>query len=217
MRYLSPSILSADFYNLGKDIDDFIETGAKWVHIDVMDGHFVPPLTFGSKIVSDIKKHNKNAFCDVHLMVDNPEDQVPQFISAGADLINFHIEASNHADRFINLIKESNRMAAISINPQTPVSVIKHLLPIVDMVLVMSVNPGYSGQKCIEYNFDKIIELDTVRKDKGYKYLIQIDGGITINNLKQVLDINTDSVVMGSGYFNADMATRKEIVRIMNS
>jgi ribulose-phosphate 3-epimerase len=134
MAKIAPSILSADFYKLGEEIKNAISLGSDWIHVDVMDGQFVPPITFGSKIVSDIKKHD-NIFCDVHLMVKNPENQIQQFVNAGGDLINFHAEATNHGDKLVNLIKENKRLAGITINPATPVNLITQYLPIVDLIL----------------------------------------------------------------------------------
>lgn len=210
MPKIAPSILSADFYRLGEEIEGALKTGVDWVHVDVIDGHFAPPITFGSKIVSDIKKHNK-AFCDVHLMISNPEDLIMQFVEAGSDLINFHCEVVCHGDRLVNMIKENKKLAGVTINPSTPVSFIQHYLPIVDLVLVMSVNPGYSGQKCIDYNFEKLKELKAIRDKNKYKYLIEIDGGISLTNVEIALKSGADVIVTGSSFFGASLDDKKKI------
>lgn len=216
MKKIAPSILSADFYRLGEEIEESLKLGVDWIHIDVMDGHFVPLLTYGSKIVEDIKNNNKNVFCDVHLMITNPQDQIEYFVKAGADLINFHAEAPCHGDRLVNLIKENKKLAGITINPATPVAFIKHYLPIVDLVLIMSVNPGYGGQKFIEYNLEKIKELKELKEKNDYKYLIEIDGGIYLKNLQTVLNAGTDVFVIGSAFFKAATEEKKKLISIIH-
>jgi ribulose-phosphate 3-epimerase len=217
MRKIATSILSADFYKLGEEIETALKLGADWIHVDVMDGHFVPQLTYGSKIVEDIKKNNKNVFCDVHLMITNPEEQAMHFIEAGADLVNFQSEVCGvHGDRLINLIKDNKRLAGITINPTTPISFITHYLPIVDLVLVMSVNPGYGGQKCIEYTFDKAEELKKIREKNNYKYFIEIDGGISIKNVNKALSAGVDVVVTGNSFFKASIDDKKVFIEAIH-
>lgn len=215
MGLLSPSLLSADFFELGNEIIDAVKCGADWLHIDVMDLHFVPQLTFGAKIVHDIKKHG-NYFCDVHLMVTNPQDHILPFIKAKADLINFHYEAAVHADRMIAQIHENGIRAGVTINPMTDVNAIKWYLPFVDLVLVMSVNPGFSGQSCLDYTFEKVAILDELRKKNGYNYKIEIDGGISKTNVHKVLDLGCDVIVAGSGFFGQNEEGKKELASIIH-
>lgn len=217
MAKLAASILSADFYRLGVEIEEAISLGTDWIHVDVMDGHFVPPITFGSKIVKEIKTHNKNFFCDVHLMVTNPEDQIVQFAEAGSDLINFHCEVAYHGDRLVNIIKEKGKLVGVTLNPATPVTFLEHYLPIVDLILVMSVNPGYGGQKCIEYNFKKLEFLKEKKIKYGYKYLIEIDGGINLKNVKNVLEAGAEVIVAGSAFFNASKEEKIEFLNIVHN
>lgn len=216
MALLSPSLLSADFFELGNEIENAVKCGADWLHIDVMDLHFVPQLTFGAKVVQDIKKHG-NYFCDVHLMVTNPQDHIIPFINAGADLINFHYEAAVHADRMITQIHEKGKLAGVTINPMTSVDAIKWYLPFVDLVLIMSVNPGFSGQSCLNYTFDKIAELNELRKKNGYNYKIEIDGGISEGNVNQVIDFGCDVIVAGSGFFRQNEEGKRKLASIIHS
>jgi len=200
-KILAPSLLSADFSNLFDAVKLCENKGAKLIHIDVMDGHFVPQISYGEPVIKSIRKLTELPF-DVHLMVEKPELMVDSFADSGADWITFHCEATVHIDRLINHIHSLGKKAGISIVPSTPVSAIKEILPLVDLVLVMTVNPGFGGQKLIPYCVDKIRELDSLRKENGYKYLISVDGGINNETVKQTLDAGVDIVVSGSAFFN---------------
>ncbi|WP_294358350.1 ribulose-phosphate 3-epimerase [uncultured Clostridium sp.] len=201
MIKIAPSILSADFSRLGEEIELLDKSGADIIHIDVMDGHFVPNLTFGMPVVKAIRKYTKLPF-DVHLMIENPAMYVKDFIDAGADIITVHYESDIHIDRTINLIKENGCKAGIVINPGTSVEVIKHLIPIVDMILIMSVNPGFGGQKFIEYSVDKIKEVRAIADKVNKDLMIEVDGGITTDNIGKVVAAGADVLVAGSAVFN---------------
>ncbi len=178
------------------------DNGGTVVHIDVMDGHFVPPVTYGQPVIKSIRRLTKLPF-DVHLMVERPEQMVDSFAESGADWITFHSEATVHVDRLIHHIQDDlGKKCGISICPSTPVDAIKQVLHLVDVVLVMTVNPGYGGQKLIPYCVDKISELDELRKKNGYKYLISVDGGINSDTVKFAVDAGADVVVSGSAFFN---------------
>ena len=200
-RILSPSLLSADFSNLAEALKLCEEKKSGAVHIDVMDGHFVPQITYGQPVIKSVRKLTSLPF-DVHLMVERPEEMVDTFAQAGADCITFHQEATVHIDRLISHIHSLGKKAGISIVPSTPVSAIKEILPEVDLVLVMTVNPGFGGQKLIPYCVEKIAELDLIRKEKNYNYLISVDGGINNETLPSVLEAGVDVVVSGSAFFN---------------
>ena len=214
MKKILPSILSADFSNLGKEIIEMENIGVDMFHIDVMDGHFVPNISFAFPIISSIRKITNKIF-DVHLMIDNPENYVERICDSGADMISFHIESKNHADRVIQLIKNKGKKVGIAINPQTSVDSIIYLLSIVDYVLVMSVNPGFGGQKFISYVLDKINILDSIRKEKKYNFLIEVDGGINIETSKICRDKGADLLVCGSFLFASDdkKNTYKELLK----
>ncbi len=201
---LSPSLLSADFSDLGGAFALCQEKNAQMVHIDVMDGHFVPPVSYGQPVISSIRKCSSLPF-DVHLMIEKPELALDSFADAGADWITFHYEATNHSDLCINKIHAKGKKAGISICPSTPVSVLKEVLPLVDLVLVMSVNPGWGGQKFIDYTAEKITELAKIRTEKNLSYLISVDGGINNATLPKVLKAGADVVVSGSSFFKGEL------------
>lgn len=197
---IAPSILSANFANLGEDIRKIDQYGADLVHIDVMDGRFVPNLTFGMPIIKSIREYSKLPF-DVHLMIEEPSRYIDDFISAGADIITVHYEADRHIDRTINYIKSKGIKAAIALNPGTPVSNIIDLIPLLDMVLVMSVNPGFGGQKYIEYCSKKISYLRELGDKYNKELLIEVDGGVTKDNIKNIVECGADILVAGSAVF----------------
>ncbi len=205
---LSPSLLSADFGNLQGAFDLCKKEGAQLIHVDVMDGHFVPPVSYGQPVISSIRKCSDIPF-DVHLMIEHPESQIDSFIEAGADWITFHYEATNHSDLCIQKIHKAGKKAGISICPSTPVTVLEEVLPYVDLVLVMSVNPGWGGQKLIPYCVDKIKKLADIRKERNLNYLISVDGGVNKTTLPMVLDAGADVVVSGSSFFKGELDWKK--------
>lgn len=201
MVNLSPSILSADFCNLGEQVKIVEETNTKFLHIDVMDGSFVPNISFGFPVIKALRKNSKMIF-DVHLMIENPSKYVDEFIECGADIITFHYEAERHIDRTINYIKSKGCKAGISLNPGTPVSVLKNVLPSLDMVLIMSVNPGFGGQSFIPYSMDKIKEVKKLAKELSREdLLIEVDGGVDKNNIKSIVEAGANVIVAGSAVF----------------
>ena len=202
--YLAPSLLSADFSNLEKAVKQIEDNKGTVVHIDVMDGQFVPEITYGQPVVRSIRKLTKLPF-DVHLMVMNPENQIEPFAKAGADWITFHYEATAHSHRLIQKIHELGKKAGIAICPGTPVSVLEEILPDVDLVLVMTVNPGWGGQVLIPGCVKKVELLKKIREEKGYKYMISVDGGVNKNTLPVVISAGTDVVVSGSSFFKNEL------------
>jgi ribulose-phosphate 3-epimerase len=201
---IAPSILSADFARLGYEVVNVLNAGADIVHFDVMDNHYVPNLTIGPLVCEALRNHGVTADIDVHLMVKPVDRIIPDFAKAGASYITFHPEASEHIDRTINLIKENGCKAGMVFNPATPLSYLEHTIEQLDMVLLMSVNPGFGGQSFIPYTLDK---LRTVRKmidDKGLNTRLEIDGGVKIDNIKEIAAAGADTFVAGSAIFGTD-------------
>lgn len=194
---LAPSILSADFANLQRDIELVEKGGADYIHVDVMDGQFVPNITLGPNVVQAIRPVTKLPL-DVHLMIVNPENYITDFAKAGSDIITVHVESTPHIHRAVQMINDLGVKSGVVINPGTPVSVIQHVLSIVDQVLVMTVNPGFGGQSFIEETVVKIAELDLLRQENGYHYAIEVDGGIVPETAKICKEAGADVFVAGS-------------------
>ncbi len=218
MVNLAPSILSADFSDLRNQIKRVESTGVKYLHLDVMDGHFVPNITFGAPIIKKLKPYS-NLIFDVHLMIENPEKYIDDFIDAGADIITIHSEVSYHMHKLIQNIKSKGIMAGISINPATNINDIYYVLNMVDIVLVMSVNPGFGGQKFIESSLEKIKNINIIKKEKKFKYLVEVDGGINSNTASAVIQSGADILVAGSAVFNNDEIENniKKLNQVLNS
>ncbi len=217
MNCLSPSILSADYTILGEQIKKMDEAGAQYVHIDVMDGQFVPSISIGLPVIKTIRKCTDRIF-DVHLMIEEPIRYIDEFADAGADIITVHAESCKHLDRTIDAIKEKGIIAGVALNPATPLSAIEYVLPKVDMVLVMTVNPGFGGQKLIPYTVDKVRDLKKLIQSTGNKVDIEVDGGINLNNVREVMEAGANIIVAGSAVFNGDIENNvKSFLDILNS
>ena len=201
MVRISPSILSADFSKLGEEVIRLHDAGADFIHIDVRDGEFVPNITFGMPVIKAIRNKTDKIF-DVHLMINNPQRYIDDFIAAGADILTLHYESERHLDRAIQYIKSKGVKAAVALNPATPTVVLKDIISSLDMVLIMSVNPGFGGQKFISYSLDKIKEVKEMAIKAGNPdILIQVDGGIDKSNVKEVINAGANVIVAGSAVF----------------
>ena len=203
-QILAPSLLSADFSTLGSEIKKIEDNKGGAVHIDVMDGSFVPEITYGEPVIRSIRKLTKLPF-DVHLMIEKPELHVESFAKAGADWITFHWEATNHAHRVIQMIHEAGKKAGVAICPGTPVSLLSEILSCADIILVMTVNPGWGGQKIIPSCVEKVAQLKKYREEHGLNFMISVDGGVNNETLDSVINAGTDVVVSGSCFFNGSL------------
>ncbi|WP_143316715.1 ribulose-phosphate 3-epimerase [Clostridium sp. HBUAS56017] len=200
MKKILPSVLSADFLNLGSQIQELENNNIETIHIDIMDGQFVPNISFGFPILQAIRSSTKLTL-DVHLMINNPSNFIKEFVDYGADIITVHYEGNHHLHRLIQQIKSYNIKAGIAINPATPISSLKHIIHDVDLVLIMSVNPGFGGQSFIPFTLDKINELKSLKEDLNLSFNISVDGGVKSSNYKDILNAGADLLVVGSDLF----------------
>ncbi len=217
MNKLAPSILSADFAALGEDVKKAEQAGAQYLHIDVMDGAFVPSLSLGFPVIQSIRKLTDMVF-DVHLMICDPDRYIAEFAAAGADIITVHAEACPHLNRTIAAIKEQGVKAGVVLNPATPLTELEYILEDLDMVLLMTVNPGFGGQKYIESCTRKIQDLRKMITDRGLDIDIEVDGGIKLNNVQKVLDAGANVIVAGSAVFGGDVEQNvKDFLEVLNA
>lgn len=201
---IAPSILSADFARLGEEVENVLAAGADYVHFDVMDNHYVPNLTIGPMVCKALRKHGIDAPVDVHLMVKPVDRLIGDFVDAGASIITFHPEGSEHIDRSLQMIRDAGCKSGLVFNPATPLSQLEYVMDKVDMILLMSVNPGFGGQKFIPGTLDKLRQARKLIDESGYDIRLEIDGGVTVNNIREIAEAGADTFVAGSAIFNTD-------------
>jgi len=200
---IAPSILSADFARLGEEVDNVLSSGADWVHFDVMDNHYVPNLTIGPLVCDALRSHGVTAPIDVHLMVSPVDRLIGDFVKSGASCVTFHPEASEHIDRSLQLVRDAGLMSGLVFNPATPLNLLDHVMEKVDIVLLMSVNPGFGGQAFIPHTLDKVRAVRQRIDDSGYAIRLEVDGGVKVDNVAQIAAAGADTFVAGSAIFNA--------------